>query len=141
MTDGMFLRESMSNPSLESYQVILLDVAHERSMETDILMGVLKDVIKRRSDLKLVIISSTQDGGKFQKYFNSAPLLTVPGRTHPVQIVYKLEPVPDYFEAALDTVMHIHLNEIPGDVLLFLTDQDVLFKSLVLLLMLFLYFL
>lgn len=131
MTDGMLLREAMSDPLLHSYQVVLLDEAHERTVETDILMAVLKELIKRRKDLKIVIMSATLEASKFQEYFENAPLMTVPGRTHPVEIVYTPEPVPDYVDAAINTIMEIHTSEGPGDVLLFLTGQEVLFKSLI----------
>jgi pre-mRNA-splicing factor ATP-dependent RNA helicase DHX15/PRP43 len=124
MTDGMLLREAMNDNDLNRYSTIILDEAHERTLATDILMGLLKEVVIRRPDLKLIIMSATLDAQKFQRYFMDAPLLAVPGRTHPVEIFYTPEPERDYVEAALRTVLQIHATEAEGDILLFLTGEE-----------------
>jgi len=124
MTDGMLLREAMNDHELSRYSTIILDEAHERTLATDVLMGLLKEVVIRRPDLKLIIMSATLDAQKFQRYFNDAPLLAVPGRTHPVEIFYTPEPERDYVEAAIRTVLQIHATEPEGDILLFLTGEE-----------------
>ena len=79
---------------------------------------------RQRPDIKLIVMSATLDAGKFQQYFNNAPRVDVPGRTHPVEIFYTQEAERDYLEAAIRTAVQIHLCEPPGDILIFLTGED-----------------
>ena len=124
LTDGMLLREAMGDGALSRYSVIILDEAHERTLATDVLFGLLKEVLPRRPDLKLVVMSATLEAEKFQGYFLDAPLMRVPGRTFPVEIFYTQQPERDYLEAAVRTVAQVHRCEPPGDVLLFLTGEE-----------------
>jgi len=124
MTDGMLLREALIDADMSTYSCIMLDEAHERTINTDVLFGLLKKAVKQRPELKLVVTSATLDAVKFSEYFFEAPIFTIPGRTFPVEILYTREPETDYLDASLITIMQIHLNEPPGDILLFLTGQE-----------------
>ncbi|XP_014219992.1 putative pre-mRNA-splicing factor ATP-dependent RNA helicase DHX16 [Copidosoma floridanum] len=124
MTDGTLHREFLSEPDLASYSVMIIDEAHERTLHTDILFGLIKDIARFRSDLKLIISSATLDASKFAEFFDEAPIFLVPGRRYTVDIFYTKAPEADYIDAAVVTVLQIHTTQPPGDVLVFLTGQE-----------------
>lgn len=124
MTDGMLLREILVDENLSQYSVVMLDEAHERTIHTDVLFGLLKQLVKRRPDMRLIVTSATLDAEKFSGYFFNCNIFTIPGRTFPVEILYTKQPESDYLDAALITVLQIHLTEPEGDILVFLTGQE-----------------
>lgn len=124
MTDGMLLREFLGEPDLSSYNVMIIDEAHERTLHTDILFGLIKDIARFRSDLKLLISSATLDAEKFSEFFDGAPIFRIPGRRFPVDIMYTKAPEADYIDACVVTVLQIHVTQPLGDILVFLTGQE-----------------
>lgn len=124
MTDGMLLREFMNDALVSKYSAIMIDEAHERTISSDVLLGLLKDVLKMRPDLKVLISSATMNAEKFSDFFGGVPIFNVPGRRFPVDIYYTKAPEANYIQAAITTVFQIHTTQPQGDILVFLTGQD-----------------
>lgn len=130
MTEGVLLREILMDANLEHYSCIIMDEAHERSLSTDVLLGLFRNLIRRRKDLKLIITSATMNAERFMNFFGDVPQFTIPGRTFPVDTLFSKSTCSDYVDAAVKQVMTVHLQNYSkykrndGDILVFMTGQE-----------------
>ena len=130
MTDGILLAESQNDPYLNQYDTIIIDEAHERSLNIDFLLGYMKWLLPKRTDLKLIITSATIDPERFSTHFNNAPIIEVSGRTYPVEMRYRPieqkeeedETTDDLQNAILDAVDELY-RDLRGDILIFLSGE------------------
>lgn len=139
VTDGLLIREALVDPLLSRYSVIMVDEVHERSISTDVLLGLLKKIRKRRPELRIIISSATLQAEDIVTFFsneieeqhdsdssshNEVTALSIEGRTYPIDILYLISSTEDYVEKAVSTVMDIHSKEQEGDILVFLTGRE-----------------
>eukprot|EP00928_Gymnodinium_smaydae_P049115 TRINITY_DN32929_c0_g1_i1.p1 TRINITY_DN32929_c0_g1~~TRINITY_DN32929_c0_g1_i1.p1 ORF type:complete len:712 (-),score=150.91 TRINITY_DN32929_c0_g1_i1:104-2239(-) len=125
-THGLLLRELLSDPTLNRYSAIVMDEAHALTQAGDVCCGVLKEVLRRRPEFRAIVTSASGSAKKLQAHFDMAPLLCLPGRCHPVDLLYVAGPAAesDYLRSAIQTAVQIHTNEADGDVLVLLTSEE-----------------
>ena len=132
VTEGVLLSEMMADPLLSKYSIIMVDEVHERSVNTDICLGLLKKIQAKRQDLRLIIASATVDAEMLKNFFsnrekdddNSVYIMSIEGRHYPIEIFYTKNPVADYVKSTIDVILQLHLSEEDGDILAFLTGQE-----------------
>ena len=126
LTDGMLLAETQSDSMLMAYDTLIIDEAHERSLNIDFLLGIARTLLDTRPELKLIITSATMDTEKFCRAFPEACVIEVSGRQYPVDVEYRPNGL-DYVDMAVEAVYHIKKKKKPGDILVFMpTEQDIL---------------
>ncbi|KAK0756945.1 hypothetical protein N5P37_010468 [Trichoderma harzianum] len=142
LTDALLIREALADPLLSRYSVIMVDEAHERSISTDILLGLLKKIRKKRPELRIIVSSATIQAEEFFDFFtkgsgqetkkeqpgessnDAVTIVSLEGRTYPIDTLYLESPAEDYVEKAVNTVFDIHTQEGEGDILVFLTGRE-----------------